>query len=98
MKVFLRMLWLLLVCKTPWYRALVTSAWNKYKESELFRLRWIEFSQKTAAELYTLHEHRHFVSKVKEDKELMKQIWLHPYSILNEGTEWDYELRKCIKF
>jgi hypothetical protein len=94
----LHSIWLRVISPTPWYRALIISSWIKYKESPLFRYRWIEFSREMAAELYSYQEHKLFMSKVKEDKKLMKKILWNPYSILNEDTEDDFMLRRNIKF
>jgi len=94
----LRILKLLIISETPWFRALQMTAWNLYKQSELFRQRWIEFSPTMAAKLYSIKEHMFFIEKVKQDKELVKKILYHPYQILNDETEYDYELRMCVKF
>lgn len=93
----LKLLWLILICRSPWYSALILSTWNMYKKSNLFRQRWIEFNQRTAVELYTLNEHHFFIDKVKKDKELMKKIIFHPFQVLNEDTAYDFELRQFIK-
>lgn len=93
----LQIFWLNVFALTPWHKAIVLSAWWKYKESELFRQRWISFSRETAAQLYTFKEHMHFVDKVKSDKVLMKRIWLHPYQVINEKISIDDEnLRQFI--
>lgn len=90
-------MWLTIYSKTPWYQAIVLSAWCKYKESDLYRQRWIEFNRPMAAELYSMKEHLFFVCMVKLDKELMKKIKWSPYSILRKCTEEDDELRQYIK-
>lgn len=83
---------LYLASKLPQYKAFVVATWFEYKHSELFRQRWITFNQIEAAKLYRFTEHKHFQTKVLENKKLMKQIVYHPYTILNEVTDWDRDL------
>lgn len=93
----IKILWLQIYSKTPWYSALVLSAWWKYKESNLFRQRWINFNETEAAKMYLLKEHRYFIYKVKQDKELMKRIRWNPLSVINEkADEKDDELRQFV--
>lgn len=92
----LEIIWLLLIHNTPWYQAFIISVWNKYKESELYRLRWIEFSPEQSAELYSYKEHKLFAHHVKQDKKLMLKIIFMPYSILNNITIDDYLIRSHV--
>ncbi len=95
----IKIFFLIIYSKTPWYTALILSAWWKYKESELFRKRWIEFNQIEAAKLYTMEEHIHFTNKVREDKKLIKRIVWSPFSVIREKyTEDDEELRQYVEF
>lgn len=109
MKIFLRMLYVILrnniellilysIHWTPWYRAYVLASWNKYKESDLYRFRWIEFSEVMAAELYTYQDHKLFMYMVKNDKKLMRKILLTPYSILNDVSLDDEYIRSHVVF
>lgn len=90
--------YLIFIYKLPWSNAISLAAWVKYKESPLFRNRWVEFSRAMAAHLYTYEEHKYFVTLVKKDKQLMKKIIFKPYSILHDISEDDYRLRQEVKF
>jgi hypothetical protein len=90
--------YLLFIYKLPWPNAISLAAWVKYKESPLFRNRWIEFSREMAAKLYTYEEHKYFIELVKRDKQLMNKIIFRPYSILSDISEDDFRLRQEVKF
>jgi hypothetical protein len=81
-----------MISKLPQYRAFILATWFEYKHSELFRQRWLAFNQIEAAKLYRFSEHKHFQTKVLDNKELMNQIIWQPYTILNEVTDWDKDL------
>lgn len=89
---------LLVVSQLPQYRAFVLATWFEYKHSELFRQRWLAFNQIEATKLYRFTEHKHFQDKVLKNKELMNQIIWHPYTILNEVTDWDRDLIGYVTF
>lgn len=89
---------LFMVSQLPQYRAFVVSTWFEYKHSELFRQRWLAFNQIEAAKLYRFTEHKYFQDKVLKNKELMNQIIWHPYTILNEVTDWDRGLIGYVTF
>lgn len=87
---------LLIIHWTPWYKAFIMSVWNKYKGSELYRLRWIEFSEEMAAELYTYKEHKLFAYYVRHDVKLMLKILFTPYSILDTTSIEDDIVRSHV--
>ena len=90
------LVFLYLIHWTPWYRAFIMSVWNRYRASELYRLRWVEFSEEMAAELYTYKEHKLFAHFVRKDKMLMLKILLTPYTILDNTSIDDDMVRSHI--
>ena len=77
-----RIAWIIAV--SPWYRAYLRAAMNKYEESLLYRLRATEFGDEWAMEHFVDNlkgELSIFKLQVKKDKKLMARIILAPFSV-----------------
>jgi hypothetical protein len=88
--------------KTPWFIAMSVIAWEKYRNSKIYTYRFSATGHNDifAAVQYKYSEHLYFIKKVCKDKQIMKQVLLHPYKIINKHSEDDYSnyLKRFVKF
>lgn len=78
------------IAVSPWYRAYLRAAMNKYEESLLYRLRATEFGDEFAMEHFIDNlkgELSIFKWNVRKDKKLMVRIIFAPFSVQFRGNE-----------
>jgi len=72
---------------SPWYRAFLRGATQKYMESPLYRNRMIEFGEDFAKEHFVTnlkHELPFWKWQVKKDKKMIARIIFTPFTV---GTD-----------
>ena len=69
--------------------AIYHRTWEVYKESPLFKYRYQEVGIEHAIDAFTIKEFDFFRSKVLKDKEFMKDVFFHPYEVLDELLDSD---------
>ena len=72
----------------PWGQAFLRAKMAKYRESDWWRIRATELGPEFADQHFAQHgEHRMFDKAVREDKKLMRRIYLFPFSVSDQPKE-----------
>lgn len=92
MKEIRRMIYLYLLeiwITSPWGKCFTHKTWEKYRESDLFKLRAKELGHLEAARMFSYNEFIYFRKKVWKDVKFLASIFPWPYTVLRELEEQD---------